>query len=387
MIGSPYLVKLDPQTEAHGSMKPERFECTDGTKGRVTMEVHRGAIFRVYQAMLDDGRVVALKVPADGDTSAGDALYGAFANIIFTRLFSIVGSVGGAAGTLPASVALHGKLLEQEAARIVQSQGYWNHAVIHAGQTIWKHGDAQPSLVTPWFLGDALGALEVDVQRAMFPRMVPSLWDALAAAPHGDLHPGHLIVAPARDRFALIDPGAAVYIDQRRDTGDGDVALVFATNLEHYPLLPPYYASTRLGVRSRAHFASFLNSEGGFSISIGPDADTTVPTISDVNSIQGNAPRATDLLALGVMYYRMLTRRHPFYADEETSPAWYRVRIHQGRGHAPPHALAMLERGIAPPREIERSVSDAQQALCMALLDLTANTRAELVSLAHAAAS
>jgi len=290
-------------------------------------------------------------------------------------------------GTLPASVALHTKLLEQEAARIVQSQGYWNHAVIHAGQTTWKHGDAQPSLVTPWFPGDALGALEVDVQRAMFPRMVPSLWDALAAAPHGDLHPGHLILAPARDRFALIDPGAAVYIDQRRDTGDGDVALVFATNLEHYPVLPPYYASTRPGVRPRTHFEAFLNSEGGFTLFMGPDADTTVPAISNVNAILGGAPRATDLLALGVMYYRMLTRRHPFYADEETPPAWYGVQINQGRGHAPPHALAMLGRGIAPPRDIEPRVSDAQQALCMALLDLTATSRAELAYLAHAAAS
>jgi len=217
------------------------------------MEVHRGAIFRVYQATLDDGRVVALKVPADMGTSASDALYGVFANLIFTRLFSVMGSVGRSTGVLPSSVVLHAKLLEQEAARIAQSQGYWNHTVIHAGQAIWQHGDTQPALVTPWFPGDALGALDLDVQCAMFPLMVPSLWDALAAAPHGDLHPGHLILAPARERFALIDPGAAVYIDQRKRTGDGDVELVFATNLEHYPLLPPYYASSRPGVRPRAH--------------------------------------------------------------------------------------------------------------------------------------
>jgi hypothetical protein len=368
-------------------MTRERFECADGTRGRIAMEVHRGAIFRVYQATLDDGRVVALKVPADHGASGGDALYGAFANLVFTRLFSVVGSVGRSAGALPAGATLHAKLLEHEAARIVQSQGSWNHAVIHAGPTTWMHGDAVPSLVTPWLPGDALGALDVDVQCAMFPRMVPSLWDALAAAPHSDLHPGHLILAPARDRFALIDPGAAVYLDQRRSSGDGDVALVFATNVEHYPVLPPYYASTRLGVRPRAHFEAFLNSEGGFSMSIGPDADTTIPTMSAVNSILGGAPRAADLLALGVMYYRMLTRRHPFYEDEESLPAWYGVRINQGRGHAPPHALAMFERTIALPREIARSVSDAQQALCMALLGLTATTRAELTTLAHAAAS
>jgi hypothetical protein len=368
-------------------MRRERFECADGTRGQVAMEVHRGAIFRVYQATLDDGRVVALKVPADHGTSASDVLYGAFANLVFTRLFSVVGSIGRSTSTLPATVALHAKLLEQEAARIVQSQGYWNHAVIRVGQTTWKHGDAQPSLMTPWLPGDALGALEVEVQCAMFPRMVPSLWDALAAAPHGDLHPGHLILAPARDRFALIDPGATVYIDQRRSTGDGDVALVFATNLEHYPVLPPYYASTRLGIRPRAHFEAFLSSEGGFSMSIGPDADSTVPPMSAVNSILGDAPRATDLLALGIMYYRMLTRRHPFYEDEATLPAWYGVSINQGRGHATSQALAMLGRDIVPPREIERSVSDAQQALCMALLELSANTRADLAYLAHAAAS
>lgn len=77
----------------------------------------------------------------------------------------------------------------------------------------------------------------------------------------------------------------------------------------------------------------------------------------------------------------------PFYEDEGTPAAWFGVRIEQGRGHASPHALAMLERSIVPPREIEPSVSDTQQALCMALLDLTANTRAELAYLAHAAAS
>jgi hypothetical protein len=87
--------------------------------------------------------------------------------------------------------------------------------------------------VTPWHNGDAFGALERATQREMFPRMIPALWRALAAVPHGDLHPGQLIVNAARDRFVLIDPGVELFIDETLETGDGDAELSFLTNHEH----------------------------------------------------------------------------------------------------------------------------------------------------------
>jgi hypothetical protein len=104
-------------------------------------------------------------------------------------------------------------------------------------------------------------------------------------------------------------------------------------------------------------------------VPIGSSAFAVGPVIPAVHD--GTAPRVADLLALGVVYYRLLTGRHPFYDGRYTHPASYGVEMREGRTDPRPEALAMLAREVVAPRAVARDVSAGEEALCCALLELS----------------
>src|SRR5262245_17056248 len=296
-------------------------------RGRLERRVAAGALFDVYQAVLSDGRAVAVKIPAAQVDRPRAPLFSAFASIIFSRLHSVRGGIHCARLVDLCDTTTQARLLAEEAARITASRPWWSHDVIYCGPALLPGDTGVPALVTPWHDGDAFGALDRAAQRDLFPRMIPALWRALAAAPHGDLHPRQLIVHEAEGRFVFIDPGVELFIDHTRETGDGDTELAFLTNHEHYPVVTPYYASTHTTAHPREHFRSFIGASGGFEVPIGPHAFAVGPVVPAVHD--GTAPRVADLLALGVIYYRVLTGRHPFYDGLYRYPAWYGVEMRE----------------------------------------------------------
>jgi hypothetical protein len=351
--------------------------------GRLERRIATGALFEVYQAVLSDGRAVAIKIPAAQVDRGRTPMFGAYAEIIFSRLHSVQGHVHRATLANPCDTTIQARLLAAEATRITASHPWWNHDVVYSGPAQLSRDKVVPALVTPWHNGHAFGALDRGTQREIFPKMIPALWRALAAAPHGDVHPGQFIVTAALDRFVLIDPGVELFVDERHATGDGHSELSFLTNHEHYPVVPPYYASTFAAAHRRRHFRSFIGTSSGFEVPIGPHASAVGPVIPAVHD--GSAPRVADLLALGVVYYRVLTGQHPFYDGQYRYPAWYDVTMCEGRTEPRPEALAMLAREVVAPRALAEDVTAGEEALCCAMLELSAVDRASLLRLSREA--
>ncbi|MEZ4449698.1 MAG: hypothetical protein R3B09_09470 [Nannocystaceae bacterium] len=287
-------------------------------------------------------------------------------------------------------------MLESEAERIAATRGTWNHAV-HGLVAAEIEGERAPALLMEWHEGDRLGALAPALQRALLPRMLPSLWRALAAARHGDLHPDNLILSPGRERFHLIDPGALVGHTRREEPGY-ERRLGFVTNAEHYPILPPYYApDLRLarGDGLRGHWERY---KASVSLSrFAPAIPTAYANVMmrAVDPARGDftadplapieEPCPADLLALGVLYYRLLTGAPAF--PELAAPGWSGLSSIDDRIFGAEGVEAALDRGVLPPRALAADVTAAEERLALALLDLQVPSREALHDLAVAAAA
>ncbi|AKT41187.1 hypothetical protein [Chondromyces crocatus] len=375
---------------------------------RLIRLIHAGTHFDVHEVEVG-GRKLALKVPSDRAMPSGPG---------HENLFLASRVLGGA--TTDWDVRCHGGsltrlmadnevadvedaegvgelLLRDEIRRLHAAAASWNHAALGLIRCEVGGRRGLPGLLMPLLEGAPLGSLPLPAQRRLLPRMIPALWDAIATVLHGDVEASNLLVAPVEDRFALIDPGALVlrHLPERGASRGSDV-LTFITNVDTYPVLPPYAITPPLGEGAtlRDHWHSFRESmtRSDFAppFKVGTtDAGRWTSTragrfLVDV-AVERGEPHPADLLAVGVMYYRALTGVHPLYEDELSRPGWLNLVSVDDALSGGEAMTARLDRGLRPPSSIDASVTPAEEALALALLDLQVPSQGHLRALCEGA--
>jgi hypothetical protein len=183
-------------------------------------------------------------------------------------------------------------LLVAEQRVIERAAGEWNHpgARFEGG-----------ALVMPWCDALDFAGLSPDEQRRCFPRMLPALWTALAFCPHGDLKPDAFLLE-AGGWFRILDPGVSVAGPARRRTSPGGFDLqsaLMTSNGAHYPLLPPEHGPDAPRQRAGPPLVELLPLTRLTLFGPPPEVATG----------RGDSPSAADALALGAIYFALLTER------------------------------------------------------------------------------
>jgi hypothetical protein len=309
--------------------------CTDVTA------LHEGFTFDLFRATLR-GEPVCLKMPAgamryevprmvqDWSLPAEGETRERRKTILYFSSYETRVNVGSEVygGTKPLNrcdaqdAAL---ILSQEMEILRSTQGAWNHAPVGMGACVaWNEPPRPraksaanswlaPVAVTPFHDAAALETLPAETRRGLFPRTLPALWDALCVRPHGDLSEGNILMAADEQRFMLIDPGVFIGAESAGRN-------LFTTNPWNYPVLFPHEHAIfgnwlgemtlrELSALSRGEAWRLRHAWEGREIGIGDTRARTRPT-------------AADLMALGLMYYRILTGEELSDALGLTEPAW-----------------------------------------------------------------
>jgi hypothetical protein len=376
----------------------------------LTERLRAGARYEIWAGELGDEHV-CVKLPAV-DSSA-PLLYSMNHSLVaYSEAFS-----DGSTQPFQPGVDVLGDLLEIEAEVIRTAGKAWNHRTLGVGRVhAWRgDGGSDPrewsrALVLPHYHGFTLESVEIGERASLFESMLPALWTALCASPHGDLNEANLIIDPDRSRFHLIDPGV-------RKTGwcaaaptsgvlrDEHWHSVFITTAANYPILYPVFGGD--DVRHAAISSPFdedLFPDSAIAhqyiqikaAAAGQTVVTTPPAnlfellevhaaacsfgYLGVQSHHVAQPSPADLLALGIMYYRALTGAEAFLGPTALldAPAWLGTHPAAGRaGSVTPGPIPeTYERiGRALPGWIDSRVTDpgipaAKQPLLRALLTL-----------------
>ncbi|MEM9074076.1 MAG: hypothetical protein AAGE52_36630 [Myxococcota bacterium] len=250
-------------------------------------------------------------------------------------------------------------MLRSEGERVAQAEA-WNHRLYYAGPI--QEGSASVfGLVLPLHPGRSFAALSRDQQRSVLPRILPSLWSALSATWHGDLHPGNLLVDEDAS-VTLIDPGILLVEKAEVDDGDPDdsMTITFTTNTRHYPWVPPYDPGRpRAGCTLRSHIERFV-------ASLTPTRPLGAMKHSTVCLPQApapsNAPTVADTMALGLMYYEVLTREYP----GPTQPVWLDGQVVDDTPQFPFFDDVLFT--IPPPSTLASDVRPEEDELVMRLV-------------------
>ncbi len=177
-------------------------------------QVHAGPLNDVFRARCG-GRHVAIKRRATS-TRWDDVIASSWQLASQTRVFAGV-QLGWPHDHTALDAAHADRLLRAEHALIAQVAIDWNHPggqlARWASDDVLRWTDRDDAgalcLVMPWCEGEPLSALPRDVQRRLYPTMLPALWRALGECPHGDLGPDNLLIERRR-WFRILDPGTRV---------------------------------------------------------------------------------------------------------------------------------------------------------------------------------
>jgi len=318
-----------------------------------------------------------------------------------------------------------GDLLEIEAGIIAATGKAWNHRSLGVGRVLAERSDGRTdprewsrALVLPRHDGFTLEAVEIGKRASLFELMLPALWTALCASPHGDLNEANLIIDPDRSRFHLIDPGvrktswwaAAPTSWVLRDEVWN---AVFITTAANYPILHPAFSgddARRAAISSQRQdrdepeeFGRDLFHEDLFLDPTDPQqwhpSISTPPAnlfaLLEFQAIALSAgcvgvqashrqpaaqPNPADLLALGIMYYRALTGAEAFLGPTALldTPAWVGTHPEVGRAREVklgpiPKTYERIQHTLPSwidSRVTDREIPPAKQPLLRAMLTL-----------------
>jgi hypothetical protein len=370
----------------------------------LTERLRAGSRYEIWAGELGDEQV-CVKLPAV-DSSVPSLYSMNHSLVVHSEAFS-----DGSTHPFQPGGEVLGDLLEIEAGIIAATGKAWNHRTLGVGRVYAWHSDGgsdprewSRALVLPRYAGFTLDTVETGQRASLFESMLPALWTALCASPHGDLNEANLIVDPDRSRFHMIDPGA-------RKTGWCAAAptsgvlrnemwhSVFITTAANYPILYPVFGgddARHAAIASPFEKDLFLDPTDPRQWH--PTVNTPPANLFALLELQAIAlsagclgvqtrhrqpaaqPSAADLLALGIMYYRALTGAEAFLGPTALldAPAWIGTHPEAGRaGIVTPGPIAGTYERIrhALPGWIESRVTDpgipaAKQPLLRAMLAL-----------------
>ncbi|MEA4910008.1 MAG: serine/threonine-protein kinase [Anaerolineaceae bacterium] len=386
---------LDPENA------PWTFGMSPFGVGEIVQTISTGRLFRVYLARIA-GQEVCVKAVAPGRNAGGNA--GVFTSAFQGIETSLYDGCTQVVDALPVSAyaALAEHILVSEAQVIQQAGQAWNHRVYGLG--IWDGqsaaqalppGPTRPderfgiALVMPHYPAAPLSSLQPQEKKRSLAAILPGLWDALGNSCHGDLSESNILVEADQRTFHLIDPGVLIASPAVR-TNYADEKSYLTTNPANYPLLPPFLNVESIAGQGGYSLAGLLSAlvahPSRWDDLYGPfDLSARVFNPAGNNSPETLRPGPSDLLALGILYYRALTGKDIFREDSffPNTPAWVGKFGETGREvyTSLKQAGQVLLSGYVEERLSGESLLLSERNLAQALLTLQIESRAHLQAL------
>lgn len=384
------------------------FNISPFGKVEVTEVLHEGQSFNVYRAQLYNQDVV-LKTPSPNLTGH-DFYNGEYSDDFTSRLF-----IGQIEHGINASVdkqdwqlnhvQLPTGILLAEAQVINWTAGAWNHHIIgmgtwdglsncHFSKDDWWYEEEPlhlrfyPVLIMPYYRAVPFASLPNSLKRKLFPKMLPALWDALCEVHHGDLSESNILISHNYDKFYIIDPGILLTSPVSGDRHTTNIC-VFTTTPANYPILPPFWDLQLEGGTFNSYgLVEYIKQLSNQVLSDNNLLFTQSSRIPD-NSLSRlqpkNRPSLPDLLAIGIIYYRILTNQEIFLGRSilPEKPAWqYRFGIFSQELYETYNHLADSLSQKYIEKELNKfNITQAEKLLVSALLNLEINHKEHLRSL------
>jgi len=327
---------------------PYRFNLSPFGKGIVREIIHKGNLFTIYRVEIS-GQEICIKAPSVFSNSR--EIYGSNFYGIETSIYSGSNQL---IENLDATTEKNEwifKILLLEGELVRWTNGAWNHWVIGFGtwdglsgchnknidyenqDNSWSPYRFIPIMLMPHYPAIPLSAFSFQEQRELFPRILPSLWDALCAMHHGDLSQSNILINKNENIFHLIDPGV-VLSSTASENMYANNRSIFTTNAANYPLIPPFkdisdfaqFGDNNVHTDLLQFLKSLICSPHFRNLDVGIYDLSSRQLSWTKNSIQVNStstPHPADLLALGIIYYRILTGNDMFLGSGiMEKPAW-----------------------------------------------------------------
>lgn len=357
--------------------------------------IHRGRLFDLFAARLN-GRAVCLKIPSAAKDPTG-TYRSDNDSFVSSEAF-----VSGSTGTIPIDGssdlgpidALAAALLTVEAQVLQHTAAAWNHHAIGLATTLRRPeaGDrgAWPVLVMPLHSGTALDRMSALERKELVPRMLPALWDAVSAVYHGDLSEQNLVVDREAGRFHIVDPGVAICnVEEERDGeyfGRWHSWSVFTTNRANYPILAPFEPAQEQAVTLAGLLGGVASALWPRTWLVGTTTGNRVDEATGERRSPRRRPYASDLLALGMIYFRALTREEFFDPLGVALPVWQGTHPKQSgpmfrQGEVLERyarVKGLLDAGFIESRLANVPLTPTEKAVARALLTLEVEDRRQL---------